>query len=240
MQANLFSSGQSAELRSIRDRLRVVFGTGHAPEPLDPTSHFVRSFLGSKNYDENSWKAFWRLKRHYKNWDELADAPISAVESLIADVNLHEKKAPDLKAALLHIRARAGSISLEFLRDLEVGTALIWLEQIHGVGRKIAAATLNFSTLRKRAFVVDTHIIRVLSRFGFVRRNARTEDVYNAVMEASSGLNAEDLRELHAHLKRLGQQTCRPFRADCRTCPLSATCLQRVETFADAQFGFAA
>jgi endonuclease III len=59
-------------------------------------------------------------------------------------------------------------------------------------------------------------------------------------MEASSGLNAEDLRELHAHLKRLGQQTCRPFRADCRTCPLSATCLQRVETFADAQFGFAA
>jgi endonuclease-3 len=240
MQTNLFFSGQSAELLSLRDRLRVVFGTGRAPEPLDPTSQFVRSFLGSKNYDENSWKAFWRLKRHYKNWDALADAAVSDVESLIVDVNLHEKKAPDLKAALLHIRARAGSIQLEFLDSLEVGTALIWLEQIHGVGRKIAAATLNFSTLRKRAFVVDAHIIRVLSRFGFVRRNAKTEDVYHAVMEAASGLDAEGLRELHANLKRLGQQTCRPFRADCRTCPLSAMCMQRVETSIEPQFGFAA
>ena len=240
MQANLFSTGQSAELRSIRDRLRVRFGVIRDAERLDVTSQFVRSFLGAKNYDRNSWNAYWRLTRRFKDWDALADAPVSQIESVIADVNLHEKKAPDLKAALLHIRARAGSIDLEFLRGLDVETAMIWLEQIHGVGRKIAAATLNFSTLRKRAFVAETHIVRVFSRFGFVRPHANIEDTYNAVMESADDFSADDLYELHWHLKKLGQQTCRPFRADCRTCPLSENCLKRVESPAGAFFGYAA
>jgi endonuclease-3 len=229
MQANLFSSGQSANLRTIRDRLRLAFGPIRDAERLDPTSQFVRSFLGSKNYDRNSWNAFWRLTRHCKNWDALADAPVAEIENVIADVNLHKKKAPDLKAALRHIRSRAGSIHLEFLGTLDVDTALVWLEQIHGVGRKIAASTLNFSNLRKRAFVADTHIIRVLTRFGMVKRHAKTEDAYNAVMESAEGFDADDLYELHWYLKKLGQQTCRPFRANCKTCPLSNTCLQRVE-----------
>jgi endonuclease-3 len=229
MQANLFSSGQSADLRSIRDRLRVVFGPIRDAERLDPTSQFVRSFLGSKNYDRNSWNAFWRLTRHFRDWDALADAPVAEIESVIADVNLHEKKAPDLKAALRHIRSRAGAINLEFLGTLDVDTALVWLEQIHGVGRKIAAATLNFSNLRKHAFVADSHIIRVLTRFGMVKRNAKTEDAYKAVMESADGFDADDLYELHWYLKKLGQQTCRPFRADCKACRLSDICLQRVE-----------
>ena len=64
--------------------------------------------------------------------------------------------------------AREGS-NLDFLGDHPVEQGLRWLEEIYGVGRKIAAATLNFSTLRKRAMVVDTHVLRVLRRFGFVK-----------------------------------------------------------------------
>jgi endonuclease III len=240
MQANLFSSGQSAELRSIRDRLRVSFGHVRDAARLDPTSQFVRSFLGSQNYDRNSWNAFFRLDRHFKNWNALADAPVAEIEAQIADVNLHEKKAPELKAALRQIRARNGEIDLEFLGRLDVETAIVWLEQIHGVGRKIAASTLNFSTLRKRAFVADTHIIRVLARFGFVKPTAQTEDAYNAIMAAAGDFTADDLYELHWNLKKLGQQTCRPFHASCKTCPLSELCLQRVEEAARPRSGFAA
>ncbi|HEY5337329.1 MAG TPA: hypothetical protein VIJ85_03925 [Rhizomicrobium sp.] len=234
-----FSFGQSADLFSIRDRLRVVFGQIRDSERLDPTSQFVRSFLGAKNYDRNSWNAYWRLTRHFKDWDALADAPVSEIESIIADVNLHEKKAPDLKAALLHIRVRSGAINLEFLGSLDVRTALVWLEQIRGVGRKIAASTLSFSSLRKRAFVADAHIIRVLTRFGMAKRNAKTEDAYNAVMQSADGFEADDLYELHWYLKKLGQQTCRPFRAECGACALSEICLQRVEEGAAARSGHA-
>ncbi|HEX4861470.1 MAG TPA: hypothetical protein VFV07_09550, partial [Rhizomicrobium sp.] len=105
-------------------------------------------------------------------------------------------------------------------------------EEIYGVGRKIAAATLNFSTLRKRAMVVDTHVLRVLRRFGFVSSSAPAEEAYDAVMAAAGELDADDLYELHWHIKRLGQKFCTSVQASCAHCPLSELCLRRVESTA--------
>ncbi len=127
---------------------------------------------------------------------------------LLSGVTHPEKKAPELKEALRKIRVRAGTLDLDFLADHPVEQALRWLEEIRGVGRKIAAATLNFSALRKRAVVVDTHVLRVLRRFGFVRSSAETEDAYAAVMAACGDLDADDL---HWHLKRLAQKFCTPM-----------------------------
>lgn len=224
-----FSLGQTAELRAIRDRLRNRFGRIAPDEqPLDPISRFVRAFLGSRNRDASSWAAFHRLKTRFESWDELADAPVSDIEAELVDVTFAEKKAPDLKRALEKIRVRAGTLNLDFLGNLDVNAALVWLEQIHGVGRKIAASTLNFSTLRRRAFVADTHIIRVLQRFGFVKKNATTEQVYDAVMLAAGDFSADDLAELHWLLKGLGQKVCMHQRALCAMCPLSEMCAQRI------------
>jgi protein ImuA len=224
MQPFLFSR-QQADLRSVRDRLRVAFGSIRDEQRLDPTSQFVYAFIGSRTYDEVSTRLNWR----YRSWDDIADAPVGDVEAALTGVDFSENKAADLKLALRKIRARAGSIDLEFLADHSVEAALFWLEQIHGVGRKIAAATLNFSTLRKRAFVVDTHVQRVMSRFGFVSPASNTIAVFDAVMAAADGFDADDLYELYWYLKGLGQKTCTYFRALCASCPLSDMCLKRVE-----------
>jgi endonuclease III len=167
--------------------------------------------------------------RRYPVWDALADAPEADIEAVITGVKYPEKKAPDLKRALQKIRALMGAIDLDFLADWPVEEGLSWLEQIHGVGRKIAAATLNFSSLRRPAFVVDTHVLRVLRRFGFVGANAVAENAYDAVMAAADGFDADDLFELHWHLKGLGQEACSHGRPRCVSCPLSDICLQRVE-----------
>ncbi len=228
MQANLFSN-PVVDLLLIRERLGAVAGPIRDPQRLDPVSQFVRSFIGSRNYDNNSWQAFARLAQRYPDWNGLADAAVAEIEALIAGVTHAEKKAPELRDALRKIRVRAGALDLEFLRDHPVEQGLRWLEEIHGVGRKIAASTLNFSTLRKRAFVIDTHILRVLRRFGFVRPHADTEEVYNVVMAAARDLDADDLYELHWYLKRLGQQVCGYARAQCGVCPLGDVCLKRME-----------
>ncbi|MBI3676002.1 MAG: endonuclease III [Proteobacteria bacterium] len=225
----MFSFGQSAALRTIQDRLRGVFGPIRDAKRLDPLSQFVRSFLGSKTYDRRSWDAFLRLTQTYKSWEAVADAPVQEVEETLRHVTFAEAKAADLVLALQKIRARAGTLNLDFLAGLAVPTALVWLEQIHGVGRKIAAATLNFSSLRKRAFVVDTHVLRVMQRFGFVKPNADNQAVYDAVMSACESFDADDLYELHWYLKGLGQKTCMPYRAHCETCALSDLCLKRVQ-----------
>jgi endonuclease-3 len=223
----MFSFGQSADLGRIRDRLRGIFGPIRDMDRLDPVSQFVRSFIGSRTYDRTSWDAFMRLTRKYKSWDAVADAPVADVEEALRAVTF--SGAPDLILALQKIRARAGTIHLDFLASLAVPPALLWLEQIHGVGRKIAAATLNFSALRKRAFVVDAHVLRVLQRFGFVKPNADIETAYAAVMAAAEDFTADDLYELHWHLKGLGQKTCTQYRALCQACVLNDLCLKRVE-----------
>ena len=228
MQTNLFS-GQSADLRSIRDRLSIVFGRDRAGFRVSAINQFIRSFISSRTQDWQSDRAFTRLLGRFSGPEALADAPVAEIEAALEGVQFADKKARELKEALLHIRARAGSVDLEFLAGLDTDTALVWLEQIRGVGRKIAAATLNFSALKKRAFVVDTHIIRIMRRFGFVKPNAETEDVYDAVMEAARDMSADDLTELHWHLKRLGQNTCRAFQTSCTICPLSESCLKRMD-----------
>jgi endonuclease III len=237
MQAT-FPFGQAADLRSLRDNLRPVFGRIRDEQRLDPVSQFVRSFIASRTYDRTSWNAFLRLTGRYRDWDALADAPVDEIEAELAGITFPEKKAHDLKLALRKIRARAGEINLDFLADQPGEQGLFWLEQIHGVGRKIAAATLNFSTLRERAFVVDTHVLRVMRRFGFVKPHADEIAVFDAVMAAANGFSADDLYELHWYLKGLGQKFCMHSRALCESCPLSDICVKRVES--TLQSGYAA
>ena len=220
---------QQSSLRSIREQLQNRYGRIRDEHRLDPMSQFVRCFIGSRTYDLTSWNAFLRLIIRFRDWDALADAPVAEIEAELKDVTYPEKKAPDLKRALQKIRARAGAINLDFLEDLAEEPALVWLEQIHGVGPKIAAATLNFSTLRKRCFVIDSHVLRVLQRFGIVAPKAGFKDAYRAIMAVAEGFDADELYELHWHLKNLGKDLCTREEAFCGDCPLSEICMKRVE-----------
>ena len=218
-----------SDLQALKKRLEGVLGVAPAGSRLDPTSQFVRAFIASRTYDVVSSRAFARLVARYRSWDEVAASSQRDLASVLAGVTYREEKAANLKGALRTIRARSGAIDLEFLADLPVETGLLWLENIYGVGRKIAAATLNFSTLRKRAFVIDTHILRVMRRYGFVGPRADTMAVYDAVMASAQGFEADDLYVLHWQLKTLGQRICRHAQVSCESCPLSDVCLRRLE-----------
>jgi endonuclease-3 len=229
MQTNL-PFGQSADLKAIQNRLRAVFGREPDGYRAPAIAQFIRSFIGSRTYDAQSDEAFAYLLNRFTGPDAVADAPVEEIQAALASVTHAQDKAVNLKGALRKIRAASGRADLEFLVDLEVEMALRWLENIHGVGRKIAAATLNFSALRMRAFVVDTHVIRVMRRFGFVKANADTHDVYDVVMVAADCFDADDLYELHWHLKKLGQNMCAHSYALCASCPLSDICMKRIES----------
>jgi endonuclease-3 len=219
-----FSFGQTAELTAIRDRLHRRFGAVPDRARLDPVSQFVRAFIGTRTKDAIALAAFDRLRARFADWDALANAPVAEIEQVLGDVTFADAKAQNLKMALEKIRVRAGSLNLDFLDALDVRTAHVWLEQIHGVGRAIAAAVLNRSTLRKRSFVLDTNIQRVLERFGFVKRGASMEAAYETVMAGATKLEADGLYELNWHLKMLGQKTCIGGRPLCELCPLSDIC----------------
>ncbi|HXC54350.1 MAG TPA: hypothetical protein VNU97_03570 [Rhizomicrobium sp.] len=220
--------GQTETLLSARNRLLRLYEPVPYEGLFNPTDRLIRAFLGSRTRDEIATAAFVRLRRQYGSAAVLAEATPNDVEALIAGVEFADKKAVDMVFALRRLKALSGDFSLEFLQDWSVADALRYLESFHGVGRKIAAAVLNFSTLRKPAFVIDTHVLRVLVRLGFLPPRAKTaETAYDLLMPSLAGWPAAELYEFHWLLKQLGQELCEFWRTQCRSCPLEPLCPKR-------------
>jgi endonuclease-3 len=220
----MFDFGAISDVAWIRKQLGSFFGRPARGSACSPIGQLVKSSISNRTLDEISLAAYLRLVKAYPEWPALAAASTGDVEDLISDVAFPDSKARHLGGALRIIGAGQPDFDLNFLGRLSIDEALAWLERLPGVGRKVSAATLNFSTLDMPAFVVDTHILRVLSRYGFVRNTADTLTAYDAVMAASPQWSAAELAELHILIKRLSQTICQHGRARCRDCPLLQRC----------------
>jgi endonuclease-3 len=142
------------------------------------------------------------------------------IAAAIRGVTYPEKAVAYIKNVLRNIGALRPDFDLSILSDLPVEAARLRLEKSLGVGPKVAAATLNFSTLDMPALVIDTHVLRVLGRFSLVGPRATTESAYVTMMAAMDGWSAAELREFHALVKRLGQTFCGALRTNCAHCPI--------------------
>jgi len=219
-----FDFGAVEDMAWVRDQLRACFGRPDRVCARAPIGQLVKSSISNRTLDEVSLAAYRRLVEAYPEWPALAAASTGDVEALIGDVTFPDVKARHVGDALRAIEARHPDFDLDFLGRMSVAEALAWLERLPGVGRKVSASTLNFSTLNMPAFVVDSHILRVLGRYGFVRNTAGTQTAYDAAMAITPGWSAAELAELHLLMKRLGQTACRHGRARCADCPIRLRC----------------
>ncbi|WP_421701124.1 endonuclease III domain-containing protein [Aliiroseovarius sp.] len=223
MQLNLIPDDRTERLTIIHSRLTEHFGLPEPRQPLDPVSQLVMGLIGGRTRGAVSATALTRLRLHYADWESLRDAPVTDIEHMISGVTFAEIEAPWLKAALLEITVMRGALTLDFLAALPVSAALAWLERLPGVGRKTAATVLNFSTLRRRALVIDTHHLRVITRLGLVGHGASMEQAYDRLAPLlPSDWSAAELDAHHQLVKQLGQ--CRPAVPTCSPCPLNDLC----------------
>ena len=216
----------SAEIMQWRQPLTASFGALVVVPRRRPLGQLAKSLISSRTRDAVSLGAYHRLGRRWPSAHELCRATPEVVERVIFDVTFAEKKAVQLPAALRMIGRERPDFNLEFLGDIPLEEALAWLERLPGVGRKVAAATLNASTLRRAVFIVDSHVHRVLIRLGLVgrRSSARAASELVTAAATAAGMAADDLLELFAQLKRFGQSLCRFEKPDCAACPLKHCC----------------
>lgn len=218
--------GLHSKLSQVRDRLLHVYGPQRDTVRDDPTSQFFHAIISSKTLDAISNDAFWRLRASLSSWEALPDLERHAVATTIHDVTNALDKADYLIRAGGFIRAYHGRIDLEFLAYWPVGYAFHWLDHLPGAGPKVAAATLNFSSLRKRVFVVDTHVLRTSHRLGLASDPTDFERGYRTLMRlVPDDWDADDLYELHWLIKMHGQGTCRHHRPICAGCRLADLCV---------------
>lgn len=189
-----------------------------------PIGQLVKSLISARTRDALSLAAYHRLGTRFRTVAGIAQADPAIVAALLDDVTFAEDKAEHLVAALRRIAAEDGGFGLAHLATRPLDDALAWLERLPGVARKVAASTLNASTLRRPVMIVDTHVLRVLRRLGFVTASADYRAASEAVTAAMPDWRGDDFLGLHIVLKRLGQTTCRWDMPACEACPLAQDC----------------
>jgi len=237
MQLCLHLDERTSLLKGVDGRLRTCFGHPDPCLQLDPVSQLVLAMIGVRTYGAISKAAFEVLVRRFQRWDRVRDAPAADVYNAIRPVTYSEVKVRHLQAALRIITITRDGLALEFLGGWRVEDALAWLERLPGVGRKVAAATLNFSTLKMKALVIDTHYLRVSRRLGLVGPRADYREAYDRIMPFLPTVwTADDIDDHHRLMKILGQTICRPQRANCDKCPLNDLCKTSTRTFDPGRF----
>ncbi len=224
MQGELFDLGLEGRIREVRDRLKRAFGDLSYSTTRAPIGALVKSIISNRTKDDVSLRAYNNLTALYPDWRDMASATPEAITAAIAEVTYPEPKARHLLETLTHVGRLHPDFNLDFLKGLPVSRVLDWLQTLPGVGPKVAAATVNFSTLGQAAFVMDTHILRVFGRLGIVPAGKSPQGAYDLVMSALQAWTAPQLCELHVLVKHLGRLCCHAGFTECGECPLGGLC----------------
>jgi len=204
-------------VRTVRRRLRAVYGRPVAAPHGRPLDELVLTVLSQSTSDRNRDVAYTRLRARLPTWEAVRDAPLAVVEEAIRPGGLAPTKSARIQEML---RALGEPLDLGWLARVPVAQARVHLTALPGVGRKTAACVLLFS-FGARDVPVDTHVGRVGARLGLLPVRGSADALHDAML-ALTPRGAE--LELHVNLLRHGRRTCVAPRPRCRECVLARGC----------------
>ena len=107
---------EKKKITLVNKALVKLYGIPPRPEiPPDPVDMLIGTILSQNTNDRNSYKAFLKLKKKYKSWDDVARQPRAKIESQIRIAGLGKQKSKAIKNFLTSILNTNGKISLEHL-----------------------------------------------------------------------------------------------------------------------------
>jgi len=206
----------------VADILAARYGSPRLGNPEDPLDCLVYVMLTRKTDMEAAQRAFARLKKSFRTWDDALRVGQGKLVRLLHGTGLEEQRARDLRAALELIRGQYGKATLEPLRRLSNKRCLEFLVSLPGVGTKTARCTMLY-TLGRRVFPADAHCIRILARMGVLRPSMEHRQAQEALADIIPGRHAY---ALHVNLVAHGQQTCTPTNPRHEDCVVRKLCRQ--------------
>ncbi len=222
-----------AKLRSkYRQVARILADTYGFPtwrQHLPPVDELVCTILSQNTSDIARDKGFDQLRARFPTWEAVRDAPPEAVIEAVRPAGLADKKGPRIQEVLRRLTQDNGTITLDFLAEMDVEVAKRWLTAFDGVGPKTAAIVLLFA-FNKPAFPVDTHVHRVTQRLGLIGPKTSREQAH---VDLEAIIPPEDYYQAHLNLIQHGRQVCQARRPLCERCPLTALCAYYQESYSE-------
>lgn len=180
----------------------------------------VRTILSQNTTAANADRAYRHLKDSFPHWQQVARAPERAVVEAIRPAGLASQRAKVIQCVLTRLEAEDASLQCEYLQCKPTAAVLEYLEAFPGVGPKTAACVVLFE-LGRAVFPVDTHLLRISKRLGWVAPEVSAPQAQRFL----EPLVPEGLRyELHVNLIAHGRTTCRAQRPKCTECVLARLC----------------
>ena len=159
-------------------RLAAVHGLPSPPERKSILDSLVRTILSQNTTDKTSAVAFARLKEGLPTWSQVLDAPEGVAEELVRCGGLAEVKMECVRAILRDDRVRTdGEPSLEWLHSKPDEEVKAVLTSFKGVGPKTVACVMMF-TMGRAEFPVDTHVLHIAKKLGWLPADASREQAY--------------------------------------------------------------
>ncbi len=159
-------------------RLAAVHGLPSPPARKSLLDSLVRTILSQNTTDKTSAVAFARLKEGLPTWSQVLDAPEGVAEELVRCGGLAEVKMERVRAILRDDRVRTDSEpSLEWLHSKPDEEVKAVLTSFKGVGPKTVACVMMF-TMGRAEFPVDTHVLHIAKKLGWLPADASREQAY--------------------------------------------------------------
>ncbi len=177
---------------------------------LTPFELLVATILSAQCTDARVNIITEELFKKYNTPQDFVDISQEELEKLIFSAGFYKAKATNIKAA-------AEKLIKEF--NNTVPNSIEELLKLPGVGRKTANVILNhcFNT---PGIVVDTHVIRIANRLGFVE----TSNPEKIEFELIEIIPKEKWVIFTHYLINHGRKVCKGRKPDCNNCKISYFC----------------
>lgn len=184
-----------------------------AVQTKDPFKVLVATLLSARTKDETTASVCKKLFPVIKCFEDLKNIDEDVLAQLIYPVGFYKTKAKHLKK-LPYV--------LEDLFEGEIPQTIDELIKLPGVGRKTANLVVVIA-FNKPGICVDTHVHRIMNRFGYIK----TKTPLETEMTLRKQLPAKYWLGVNSILVAFGQNLCRPISPKCDICPVYQYC-QRI------------
>jgi len=210
-----------AKVRKVTLLLEKQYGIPRREDSGDPLDILIETILSQNTNDRNRDRAFQRLKMRFPYWENVLKAKTKNIVSAIRSGGLAEQKAKRIREILHWIKNREGKLSLSFIKRMDSEEIKKTMGALKGIGPKTLHCLLLFG-LGREAFPVDTHILRIGKRLGFIPERMDAEKAHEWMVPfIPKGRSLS----LHLNLIRFGRSICKAKNPQCNICFLIKECL---------------
>lgn len=190
--------------------LNVPWLENFASFDRDPFKILISCILSLRTQDKTTGKASERLFELASDPESMSQLSVKTIEKAIYPVGFYRVKAGRIQRVSREIVEKHNS---------KVPDTIEELLKLEGVGRKTANLVITLG-YNKDGICVDTHVHRIVNRWGLVKTKNPTETEFGL----KKILPKKYWKELNGMLVAFGQGICKPISPLCSKCKINIFC----------------